>query len=364
MNTAKERPVRDGQETASQSLDRIFMQDVTQHRVDFNSAPAVGNLDVRWIHGSPSKDSNTDPLIQVHSYDEHTYILRQSKTVHFEAPFMYLMFGNERALLLDTGATRNAARFPLRTTVDRIMSSWLAHHPRQGYELVVAHTHAHYDHIAGDAQFATRPHTTVVGTDLNSLRSFFGFAHWPEQVVSYDLGGRILELTGIPGHHPTSVAIFDRWTGFLLTGDTVLPGRLYGLDMPAFVASMERLIRFATARAVTHVMGCHIEMSRQRGRDYPLGAKYQPDEPPLQMSMEQLLAVGEATRAVAAQPGVHVHDDFIVFNGTGTMAIPKLLARSVGQWLGSSKAARIWAPVTTIKASIERCLPHDPGRPH
>jgi hydroxyacylglutathione hydrolase len=170
--------------------------------VDFSRGPAAGDLDVRWIHGARSSGGGgTDPLIQAHRYDEHTYILRQSKAVSFEAPFMYLLFGNDRALLLDTGATEEATRFPLRATVDGIVSSWLTDHPRDGYELVVAHTHAHGDHIAGDAQFTGRPLTTVVGTGLDSVRSFFGFADWPDQVVTYDLGGRTLEITGIPGHH-------------------------------------------------------------------------------------------------------------------------------------------------------------------
>jgi glyoxylase-like metal-dependent hydrolase (beta-lactamase superfamily II) len=92
--------------------------------------------------------------------------------------------------------------------------------------------------VTGDGQFADRPLTTVVAEDLDSVRSFFGFADWPDQVVSFDLCGRVLDLTGIPGHHPSSLGLFDPWTGFLLTGDTVYPGRLYGFDMPAFVASM------------------------------------------------------------------------------------------------------------------------------
>jgi hydroxyacylglutathione hydrolase len=239
--------------------------------IDFSPAPVAGSLEVRWIHGSASRTSVTDPPIQVHGYDAHTMILRQSKATSYEAPFLYLLFGNDRALLLDTGATKDPARFPLRATVDALVTSWLAVNRRDGYELVVAHTHGHGDHVAGDAQFLDRPLTTVVGTDLEAVRSFFGFTAWPDQVVTLDLGGRILELTGIPGHHPTSLAMFDPWTGFLLTGDTVYPGRLYAPDMPTFVASMDRLVDFADARPVTHVMGCHIEMSRTPGRDYPVG---------------------------------------------------------------------------------------------
>jgi glyoxylase-like metal-dependent hydrolase (beta-lactamase superfamily II) len=274
---------------------------------------------------------DADPPIQVHAYDPHTYLLRQSKATSYEAPFMYLLFGNDRALLLDTGATSDATRFPLRQTIDGIMSSWLAANPRDTYELVVAHTHAHGDHTAGDGQFADRPHTAIVGADLDSVQAFFRLVDWPGQVVDYDLGGRVLEITGIPGHHPTSLAVFDPWTGFLLTGDTVYPGRLYGFDMPTFVTSMDRLVDFASTRPVTHVMGCHIEMSRRPGRDYPIGAKFQPDEPPLQMTMNQLYAVRDATHAAAAKPGIHVHDDFIIFNGTGRLGTFKVLTRSVAQ---------------------------------
>jgi hydroxyacylglutathione hydrolase len=313
--------------------------------VDVDRGDAAGDLDVRWIHGtrsgrgSRSGRGGTDPLIQVHSYHEHTYVLRQSMSVSHEAPFMYLLFGDERAMLLDTGATKDPTRFPLRETVDRIVASWLVSHPRDGYELVVAHTHAHRDHVAGDAQFTDRPRTTVVGTDLESVRSFFGFTDWPDQVATFDLGGRVLDLIGVPGHHPTSLAVFDQWTGLLLTGDTVYPGRLYGFDMPAFVASMDRLVEFAAARPVTHVLGCHIEMSRWPGRDYPIGARFQPEEPPLQMTMAQLHAVRDATRTAAARPGVHVHDDFVIVSGMGKLMIVRLLLRSFAQRIRMRRTA-------------------------
>jgi glyoxylase-like metal-dependent hydrolase (beta-lactamase superfamily II) len=279
--------------------------------IDFGGV-AAGDLNVRWIHGDED-----DPPIQVHRYDEHTYVLRQSKRVHYEAPFLYLMFGNERALLLDTGATEDPDTFPLRDTVDGIIAGWLAGKQPETYELVVAHTHAHGDHIAGDGQFADRPRTTVVGTEPEDVRAFFGFTDWPEQVVTYDLGGRTLELTGIPGHDPASVLLFDPWTGFLLTGDTVLPGRLIGNDMPSFVRSMDHLLAFATTRPVTHVMGCHIEMSRTPGHLYPIGTTYQPDEPPLQLTMDQLRAARAATHEVADRPGIHPFYDFVIDNRTG-----------------------------------------------
>lgn len=287
-----------------------------------------GDLDVAWIHGAAKGSPSTDPPLQAHRYDEHTWILRQSMSLSHEAPFLYLLFGQERALLLDTGATEDAALFPVRATVDQLIETWLTEHPRPDYPLVVAHTHGHGDHRSGDHQFIDRPNTTVVGEDAASVVDFFGFTSWPEQVVTFDLGERSLELTGVPGHHPSSVAIFDPGTGFLLTGDTVYPGRLYVADMPAFAASMQRLVDFVEQRPVTHVMGSHIEMSRTPGRDYPMGCTYQPDEPPLQMTTAQLRTVRDAAQAAGTKPGVHVHDDFVLASGMGPRTAVRLLARS------------------------------------
>ena len=303
----------------------------TASMIDFAAgAPIAADLDVRWIHGSPSARRNTDPKIQVHACDPHSFVLRQSKATSYEAPFMFLFFGNDRALLLDTGATQDSEPFPLRATVDAILQSWLAGNPRASYELVVAHTHGHGDHVAGDAQFTGRPATTIVSKEPEAVRSFFSFTDWPGQVAELDLGGRVLEVTGIPGHHPASIAVYDPWTGFLLTGDTVYPGRLYVKDMPAFTASLDRLVGFAAARPVTHVLGCHIEMTRTPGQDYPIGSTYQPNEPQLQMTVAQLTAVRDAAASVAGRPGEHVFDDFAIFNGPCTLPAIKQLAR--GMW--------------------------------
>jgi glyoxylase-like metal-dependent hydrolase (beta-lactamase superfamily II) len=299
-------------------------------RIDFvTGAPTAGRMDVSWIHGAPAGRRNSDPPIQVHHYDEHTVILRQSKSVNYEAPFLYLLFGNDRALLLDTGATADPAKFPLRATVDQLIAEWLAQHPRDNYQLVVAHTHGHGDHVAGDAQFADRPGTTVVSRELDAVQQHFGITGWPEQIVTFDLGGRVLDVTGSPGHHRAAITIYDRWAGFLLTGDTVLPGRLYAFEFPEFLASLDRMVALADSRVVTYVLGCHIEMTRQPGRDYPLGATYQPGERALEMTVAQLREVRAAARSVAGKQGVHRFDDFVIYNQPGRRDQLTLMARGL-----------------------------------
>ena len=149
------------------------------------------DLDVTWIHGSRSRRRRTDPPLQVHTVAPGTVVIRQSKDLTYEAPFLLLLVGEGRALLLDTGATRDRL---IRDAVHGLIGD---------QELVVAHTHGHGDHTAGDASFADRPVTTVVGTDVAEVRSFFGFTDWPDEIVSLDLGGRVVEVFGIPGHHAT-----------------------------------------------------------------------------------------------------------------------------------------------------------------
>lgn len=282
--------------------------------IDFvTGRPIARDIDVAWIHGSPPEEPNTDPAIAVFGYDEHTFVLRQSMSIDREAPFLFLLFGNSRAVLIDTGATASADLFPLRRVVDGLVDRWRAAHPRPDYGLLVLHSHVHYDHIAADAQFTGRPDTQIVGADLRSVREYFGFGDNPGAVAYVDLGGRVLECFGTPGHHETAVTYYDGYAGLLLTGDTVYPGRLYVNDWPAFVGTIDRLLAICRDRPVVHLLGCHIEMTTQPGVDYPVEATYQPDEVPLQMTIGQLRDIRAAIDTIGETlSGRHVFDDFVI----------------------------------------------------
>jgi hydroxyacylglutathione hydrolase len=269
-------------------------------------------LEVRWIHGSESAKHNTDPDIQVHRYDEHTAILRQNKAVDYEAPFMFLLFGDARAVLIDTGATESRDFFPLRDVVDDLMAEWLETHPRDRYQLVVLHTHSQHDHVAGDGQFRDRPDTTLVPASRLDVYGFLGLTDDLDRPAPLDLGGRVLDCIASPGHDSAAVTFYDPFTGFLLTGDTVYPGRLYVRDWPAFVATIDRLVTFAERHPVSQVLGCHIEMSTTPGVDYPIRTVYQPDEPPLEMSVDQLRDVRRAVDEIGDSPGRYAYPDFVI----------------------------------------------------
>jgi glyoxylase-like metal-dependent hydrolase (beta-lactamase superfamily II) len=256
--------------------------------------------DVRWRHGSPSGDA--EPPLEIHAVDEATWVLRQSKTLHFEAPFLYVLLGRTRALLVDTGAVPPPGRaFPLREAVEGLIGA---------RELVVVHTHDHDDHVGGDAQFAGRPGTTVVPAEGSRVRDFFGLPRWPDGEAILDLGDRPLTVFPIPGHEPAHIALHDPRTGILLSGDTLYPGILTVRDVPAFCGSARRLQAFGERTPITHVLGGHVEMTRTPRQAYPLGCTYQPDEHPLPLAARHLAELAEACASLGA-PEV-IRDSFIV----------------------------------------------------
>ena len=247
-----------------------------------------GRLPTTWYAGGARCTGR--PAFRVHQYNDDFYILRQPACTNYEKPFLYLLFGTQRALLLDTGA----GGIDVAGAVDSIVRAWSARHGVAPVALVVAHSHAHGDHVAGDSQFVGKAAVTLVGRDTASVRKFFGIGRWPDDVAEFDLGGRILDVIPIPGHQPASVALYDRRTAVLLSGDTFYPGRLYVRDTAAFVRSIARLVAFTSTRPVAHILGTHIENSRTPYVDYVVGTVDQPDEHVLQLSRSGLLSLDSA----------------------------------------------------------------------
>src|ERR1700744_6259932 len=63
-----------------------------------------GTLAEPWVTGGPN--CVTVPDWQVHEYNEDFYILRESGCVDAEKPFSFLIFGDDKVLLEDTGVGR------------------------------------------------------------------------------------------------------------------------------------------------------------------------------------------------------------------------------------------------------------------
>ena len=266
-----------------------------------------GTLPATWITGGP--DCTVAQKWQVHSYNPDFYIIRESGCTNYEKPFLYLIFGKERALLLDTGAGRT----DVAETVNQTVAEWCKRNGRESIPLVVGHSHGHGDHVSGDAQFAGKPGVTMVPLSVEGTQNAYGIKQWPGDPGSIDLGGRLLDVIAIPGHQAFGVAFYDRRTGILLTGDTLYPGRLYVSDAPAFVASIQRLVDFTKDKPVAHILGTHIEESNTPFLDYPIGTKYQPEEHVLQLSHAHLIEMNEALKSMNGHVVRYALRDFTIW---------------------------------------------------
>jgi len=177
----------------------------------------------------------------------------------------WLILGEESALLFDTGM----GLAPIRLVVEELTR----------LPVVVLNSHTHYDHMGGNAEFQTilaldtdygRQNARGWGHDVLAgeldPQAFcaeklpgFDAAHYripPFRATSFvvdgqviDLGGRQLEVLGVPGHSPDSVALLDAAAGLLWSGDTFYEGQIWlyfpGTDLDAYARSVRRLARLA-----------------------------------------------------------------------------------------------------------------------
>ena len=231
-------------------------------------AVVTGVLPARWHEGAADCAQIAPPPLEVHAFEPQTYILRQSLCADFEAPFLYLLIGSQRALLVDTGAVAEPAAMPLAETVLRLLPEV----DGSRLPLLVVHTHGHSDHRAGDGQFAQLPGVSDAGR------------------FPIDLGERVVHAIPTPGHHPDHVAFYDERTALLLTGDFLLPGRLLVDDAEEYQRSASRVVDFLADRPLQYALGAHLEMDKG-GELFAHGSEYHPDERSLAMSRADLLAL-------------------------------------------------------------------------
>jgi glyoxylase-like metal-dependent hydrolase (beta-lactamase superfamily II) len=191
-----------------------------------------------------------------------------------EETISYLILGEKRALLFDTGMGIG----DLRTVTGE-----LTHLP-----IVVLNSHTHNDHVGGNWQF-----DTVYGVDTDFTRNNAkgsrqdaqdevgpgmicgdlpkGFDSKtyrtrPWKISRFlhdhdksDLGGRTLEVLSTPGHTPDAISLLDRSHGLLFTGDTYYPAPIWlyrpETNLDQYVASVKRLA--ALAPQIKLVLGEH-----------------------------------------------------------------------------------------------------------
>jgi glyoxylase-like metal-dependent hydrolase (beta-lactamase superfamily II) len=186
----------------------------------------------------------------------------------------YLVIGEKRALLFDTGMGIGDVK-AVTTELTRL-------------PIVVLNSHTHNDHVGGNWQFATVDSTDTdfsrknaqgsreaaqaeiaPGEICGSLPPGFDaktYATRPWKIAAYvhdgdwiELGGRRVQIVATPGHTPDSIALFEPGDGLLFTGDTFYPGTIWlyrpETDLGAYDRSVRRLA--AMAPRVKVVLGAH-----------------------------------------------------------------------------------------------------------
>ncbi|TNF86962.1 MAG: MBL fold metallo-hydrolase, partial [Gammaproteobacteria bacterium] len=208
-------------------------------------------------------------------YEVQPGVLAIYESGQFEEVVSYLILGEERALLFDTGLGIG----DIRGVVDGMTDK----------PVVVLNSHSHYDHIGGNHQFEfiygpDHPYTRerTKGLDHDAVKEAVSPAWvWKPLPVGFDpaeyanpgyeinefvtegslieLGARTLEVLMTPGHAPDSLCLLDRDRRLLFTGDTFYPAPLYthipGASFADYRASAHRLA--AMAPLVTHLLPGH-----------------------------------------------------------------------------------------------------------
>ena len=124
----------------------------------------------------------------------------------------FLVVGEEKALLLDTGAEPCDLIELIRGITE--------------LPLVVVHSHGDGDHTENDGQFdqiyAHPAEESVIHRFRPKLKA--ELLPLPE---AFDLGGRVLSVIEAPGHTPGSICLLDRENRILFSGDSVSYGPVF-----------------------------------------------------------------------------------------------------------------------------------------
>jgi glyoxylase-like metal-dependent hydrolase (beta-lactamase superfamily II) len=182
----------------------------------------------------------------------------------FEEVISYLILGNDRALLFDTGmgigdikgVVEGLTKLPVsvlnsHTHNDHVGDNWRF---QDIYGMDTEFTRASARGSKEDAQAELAPGEICgalpAGFDAKAYATKpFHISHWLHDGDRIDLGGRSLKVIATPGHTPDAIALLDAKNGLLFTGDSFYLGPIYlyrpETDLDAYVGSMKKLAALA-----------------------------------------------------------------------------------------------------------------------
>jgi glyoxylase-like metal-dependent hydrolase (beta-lactamase superfamily II) len=191
-----------------------------------------------------------------------------------EETISYLIVGEKRALLFDTGmgigdlkkVTAELTRLPIivlnsHTHNDHVGDNW-EFETIYGLDTDFTRNNAHGSHEAAQAEIAPDQLCGALPAGFDAK----AYATRPWKISAYihdgdhfDLGGRTLQVIATPGHTPDSISLMDRANGLLFTGDTYYPAPIWlfrpETDLDAYAASIRRLA--ALGSQIKIVLGEH-----------------------------------------------------------------------------------------------------------
>lgn len=137
----------------------------------------------------------------VKKIDQHTWLINDK-----DLCTSYLIIGKDAALLIDTGMeSSNCLMEEIRKITDK--------------KLIVAVTHAHYDHIGHVHEFPEIYMSKDEKIDLNRIKVDLNKFLYFDKEITFDLGNLIIKAIAFPGHTKGSTIFIDETNHNLFTGD-------------------------------------------------------------------------------------------------------------------------------------------------
>lgn len=177
-----------------------------------------------------------------------------------EEVISYLILGDKRALLFDTGMgisnikklVEHLTRLPVsvinsHTHNDHVGENWRF---SSVYGMDTAFTRQSAKGSSADSQAEITPDMLCGplpwGFDPRAYRTRpFRITNWLHGGEKIDLGGRVLQVIPTPGHTPDSISLWDAQNGLLFTGDMYYQGPIYlyrpETDLDAYEASIKKM---------------------------------------------------------------------------------------------------------------------------
>lgn len=196
--------------------------------------------------------------------DESTFIISEYR--HWEETHCYLLNGEERSLLIDTGLGICNIYEEVRKLTDK--------------PITAIATHIHWDHIGGHKYFSdyyahkaeldwlnggfplsmeTIQEMVVDRCELPEdydVKTYEFFQGTPTKTLQggeiIKLGGRSVTVIHTPGHSPGHMCFYDADRGYLFTGDLIYKDTLFAYypstDPLAYLASLEKIAKLQAKR--------------------------------------------------------------------------------------------------------------------